>query len=267
MANQLLITSILSILISFVHSQLQSSLEYTNSSTVINPTDKPFDINDIDFGHCGTSRSDSFKFLQDAQRPFCLKFYNAATTTGILYYYLGIRVDRHTLAAISGSNLGETAGASPNNTINWRSEKDVWVVFEAGGLSTTPKLARKWNAKKKIYHVFTQMSVVIVLEQGKVYDLVWDEGCNACTEKSCIEGNCAISQNSCQAGTNKCDFSIYVSWYGSDGNGRYLLTAGQRLGMFSAPSAQSYYNYVKNNLDTDLIVFPRIHLNMDKREG
>ena len=103
--------------------------------------------------------------------------------------------------------------------------------------------------------VFTQLSVVIVLNNGLVDEVVWDNGCYACSEEQCIKGNCGIPLNECQAGTNKCDFSAYVSWYGTDKNGRYLLSAGQRLSQFQSTSARSYYDYVKENLETDQINF------------
>lgn len=103
--------------------------------------------------------------------------------------------------------------------------------------------------------VFTQLSVVIVLNQGLVDEVIWDNGCYACSEDQCIKGNCAIPINNCQAGTNNCDFSAYISWYGTDKNGRYLLSAGQRLSQFQSTSARSYYDYVKDNLETDQIPF------------
>lgn len=103
--------------------------------------------------------------------------------------------------------------------------------------------------------VFTQLSVVIILDEGKVDEVVWDSGCYACEDSNCIKGNCGIPINECQAGTNNCDFSAYVSWYGTDANGRYLLSAGQRLSQFQSVSAKSYYDYVSNNLETDQISF------------
>lgn len=97
--------------------------------------------------------------------------------------------------------------------------------------------------------------MVIVLDQGRVSEVVWDTGCYACPPDRCIEGNCAIVQDDCQASTGKCDFSAYVSWYGTDAKGRYLLSAGERLSQFQSTSAQTYYDYVRNNLDTDFLEF------------
>ena len=35
---------------------------------------------------------------------------------------------------------------------------------------------------------------------------------------------------------------MYVSWYGTDKNGDYLLSAGQRLSQFQSNTAKDYYN-------------------------
>eukprot|EP00483_Globobulimina_turgida_P001596 UN01598 len=205
------------------------------------------------YGYCGTQLADTFTFLDDGKRPFCFKFKNAATGSAPYtnFYYFGTRVDLYTLVTISGSNLGETS----DGTLNWRVGADVGVQFEAGNKTTTTMLARKVNAETGQSWIFTQLSVVIILDQGKVDEVLWDNGCYSCGEENCVEGNCAMSHKDCEPGTNKCDFSAYISWYGTDANGRYLLSAGQRLSQFQSVSAKSYYDYVRNNLDTDVIQF------------
>eukprot|EP00483_Globobulimina_turgida_P005123 UN05133 len=215
---------------------------------------------DLDsYGWCGTQSGDTFRYLDDGLRPFCFKFKNAATGPGgpypyTTYFYFGTRVDLYTLVTVSGSNLGETI-ATENNTLNWRPGADVGVKFEAGNKTTTTMLARKVDAETGKSWVFTQLSVVIILDQGHVDEVLWDKGCYSCGEDTCIEGNCAVLQDDCQAGTNKCDFSAYISWYGTDTDGRYLLSAGQRLSQFQSVSAKSYYDYVRDHLDTDVIKF------------
>ena len=55
------------------------------------------------YGWCGTRPTDTFTFLEDAERPFCLKFKNAVTEDGdphIVYYYFGTRVDRYTYVTL-----------------------------------------------------------------------------------------------------------------------------------------------------------------------
>eukprot|EP01083_Nonionella_stella_P197937 727253_1 len=210
---------------------------------------------EVIYGHCGTQFTDEFVFLDDGKRPFCFKFKNAATggEPYTSFYYFGTRVDIYTLVTVSGSNLGEQVAG--NNSLNWLSRADVGVQFEAGNKTTKTMLARKYDAEEDTAWVFTQLSVVIILDQGHVDEVIWDTGCYSCDAAHCIKGNCAINQDDCQAGTNKCDFSAYVSWYGTDGTGRYLLSAGQRLSQFQSVSAKSYYDYVRNNLDTDVVIF------------
>ena len=148
------------------------------------------------------------------------------------------------------ANLGETS--SDNDTLIWRSGADVGVQFEAGNLTSSTVLAR-YEDDDGNWWVFTQLSLVIVLDEGLVSELLWDTGCYSCEDANCIEGNCALSISDCS--DNNCDFSAYVSWYGTDSNGRYLLSAGQRLSQFQSTSAQTYYEYVKDNLNTDAISF------------
>lgn len=219
------------------------------------------------FGWCGTSPLDSFAFLDDSEMPFCFKFNNAAIAQDPPYpvfFYFGTRVDIFELVSLQGSNLGEQTTYVGNNTAQWRPNSDVGVQFEAGNLTTKTLYARKYDPETGKLWVFSQLSVVIILEMGRVKEVIWDDGCYACGEDSerCVEGNCAIDADTCgRGGNNHCDFAAYVSWYGTDRNGRYLLTAGDRLSQFSEGSAKSYYNYVRDHLDTDWITFCQLSSN------
>ena len=121
-------------------------------------------------------------------------------------------------------------------------------------MTSSTALVRYEDSDGKLW-IFTQLSMVIVLDNGLVSELIWDEGCYSCSSDKCIKGNCAIPINECQAGSGNCDFSAYISWYGTDSNGRYLLSAGQRLSQFQSTSAKTYYEYVRDNLQTDQISF------------
>ena len=41
-----------------------------------------------------------------------------------------------------------------------------------------------------------------------------------------------------------------MSWYGTDKDGQYLLSSGQRLSQFQDQSARSYYNGVDNEANS-----------------
>ena len=128
------------------------------------------------------------------------------------------------------------------------------VQIEAGNITSSTMFARYIDDDDDVW-VFNQLSLVLFVDEGKITELIWDKGCYACEDANCIEGNCAIPLTDCVATTNNCDFSVYLSWYGTDTDGRYLLSAGQRLSQFQKTSARSYYDYVKNTLGTDDIDF------------
>jgi len=197
-------------------------------------------------GNCSTRSTDRFTFLDMAKVPFCFKFNGASTGSEpySYFFYFGTQVDQYSLIQLDDSNLGDLTGDI------WREDQDVEVQIEAGGVSSSSIFARKWDGNE--LWVFTQLSAVIVVEEGIITEVVWDEGCFGCDDANCIDGNCAIAGTTCDA-EGGCDFSAYVSWYGTDTNDRYLLSAGQRLSQFSSASASAYYDYVKSSLDSDFV--------------
>lgn len=128
------------------------------------------------------------------------------------------------------------------------------MEIEAGGMTSGTMYARKTVDSQR--WIFNQLSLVIVVEAGKVTELIWDEGCFGCDDAHCIDGNCAIPESDCDSEGN-CDFSAYISWYGTDTNDRYLLSAGQRLSQFTSKTASAYYDYVKDSLNSDFVNWQR----------
>ena len=150
-----------------------------------------------------------------------------------------------------------------NSTEKWLLNHDVGVQFEAGNVTSKTMYARYYDQVNEQMWVFNQLSIVIVLKDGYVDEVYWDEGCDACPDSRCIQGNCAINTLDCNiGGENGCDFSLYVSWYGNDLKNRYLLTAGDRIGMF-ASSAKYYYNYVREQFDSDWVTFCELSSNTE----
>ena len=62
---------------------------------------------DDPYGFCGTQPTDTFTFIEDAEKPFCFKFKNAVSShpNNYLYYYFGTRVDTYTLVSLQGCML------------------------------------------------------------------------------------------------------------------------------------------------------------------
>ena len=103
-------------------------------------------------------------------------------------------------------------------------------------------------------------NLVIKMEEGKIYDVVWDNGCfdcdNSCqndivsnsvfnssiiqTYSNCYEQNCVKGSED-----NNCDPKFYITWFGTDKDKRQLKTAGLAMTKFKHYSVSSLYSSVK----------------------
>ena len=107
-------------------------------------------------------------------------------------------------------------------------------------------------------------NLVVKMEEGKIYEIVWDNGCFDCdstcdqglestsvlnsnattTYDNCYESSCASGTNS-----NNCDPKFYVTWFGTDKNKRQMKTAGLAMTKFKSYSIKSLYSSVKGIFD------------------
>jgi hypothetical protein len=104
-------------------------------------------------------------------------------------------------------------------------------------------------------------NLVIKMEEGKIYEIVWDNGCFDCTN-NCQENivtssvfNSTITQTyeNCyetEACTNdnevsNCDPKFYITWFGTDKDKRQLKTAGLAMTKFKHYSVGSLYFSIK----------------------
>ena len=102
-------------------------------------------------------------------------------------------------------------------------------------------------------------NLVIKMEEGKIYDVVWDNGCfdcdNSCqndivsnsvfnstitqTYNNCYDQNCIMGSED-----NNCDPKFYITWFGTDKDKRQLKTAGLAMTKFKHYSIGSLYSSV-----------------------
>ena len=105
-------------------------------------------------------------------------------------------------------------------------------------------------------------NLVIKMEKGKIYDIVWDNGCFDC-DNSCQEGIISTSVfNSSETQTydncyeteactinndaSNCDPKFYITWFGTDKKGNQLKTSNLAMSKFKKYSISSLYSSVKN---------------------
>ena len=105
------------------------------------------------------------------------------------------------------------------------------------------------------------LNLVIKMEKGKIYELVWDNGCFTCGEDKCQKNlvskdikdeNKTMSYENC---FEKCDKEnknknlepkFYITWFGSDKNKRQLKTAGLAMTKFKPYISESFKTSIKD---------------------
>ena len=113
-------------------------------------------------------------------------------------------------------------------------------------------------------------NLVIKMEEGKIYEMVWDNGCFDCEEKNCIKDLISKSvfyplinqtYESCREYKlkeegeestlseelkNKLQPKFYITWFGTDKDKRQLKTAGLAMTKFKPYIySGSFYSAIK----------------------
>jgi len=119
-------------------------------------------------------------------------------------------------------------------------------------------------------HVAQVLNLVINLKNGHLSSFAWDNGCAACSPSSCIQSSKSLSLPSFKEGPaffsvgacgedlpkcppddeNSCDMKVFVSWAGTDKDGRNLVSAGTRLSKFTGPTLKSVYGTMNDNYNS-----------------
>ncbi|MES1907757.1 MAG: hypothetical protein MHM6MM_000813 [Cercozoa sp. M6MM] len=121
---------------------------------------------------------------------------------------------------------------------------DIYVFIEAGGVRSE---LLPWRTDGL---VVTSFSISVVVDEGKVKSLKWDQDMRrTCSKFSLLQNNCAVPEAQCRTQTNTsaeydCDVQIYIVWQGSDKKGRFFTSAGQALSRLRYGSVGSMFEDV-----------------------
>lgn len=139
--------------------------------------------------------------------------------------------------------------------------RDAWSSLPSLLNSTTLSLSvqseervsfqKMWRGDGKSYPF---LSVVIKVENGKVTQVAWDDGCYDCSdcEENTFEYDgsryrfsdkqCAYRDSKCEKGgvTKLCELSVFVSWSGTDKRGMPLLSQRLRFSRFDPDDVAEY---------------------------
>jgi len=133
----------------------------------------------------------------------------------------------------------------------------VWLEFPAFDIRSESRIMLyNYNiSKSEDYELLVgSRAITVVMEQGVVVDMYWDDSCTACSEQYCLEGSCSsvISQISPPCHDQfalaedpfRCGLKIYVAWRGTD-------NLNQTLNSYtSVPSRFQKYSYIASAYDT-----------------
>lgn len=208
------------------------------------------------------------------------------TTICIHFKEIGIRmafsieVDKFSLFNIAGGYyLSEQF--SKNKTIS-----DITLIAQIFENTTTfPAVFYSKNEKNENIF-FPLINIVIKVEKGYIYDIVWDNNCYSCKDEQCqdylseniyknsdtkIFKNCYKKTDSCgsEEETLNCDPKFYVTWFGTDKDNRQMKSSNMAMSKFKHYSIGSLYDNLCKAFDNqkDSINFETIEDNVRKIVG
>lgn len=94
-------------------------------------------------------------------------------------------------------------------------------------------------------------TMIFEIKDGTPTAISWDDGCfggsTGCPTSLCYDKhNCAVKRSTCIGEKHECDLKFYAGWFGTDKNGRYLVSAGRRLSRFRGYSLNDAYDAAKD---------------------
>lgn len=129
----------------------------------------------------------------------------------------------------------------------------------------------EYNNENSYSRIFPMLNLVVKMEEGNIYEIVWDNDCFNCDKKNCMElqgisifnssdsldyKNCFEEEINCFGGSNStdtnealelnsCEPKFYVTWFGTDKNKRQLKTSGMAMSKFKHYSIKSLYSSIQ----------------------
>jgi len=114
-----------------------------------------------------------------------------------------------------------------------------------------------------IIYVVPYWVAIVNLKDGIPTGIDWDDGCYGCGGDSCIMDTCAVDKSTCEIDGLDCDIKVYMGWFGTDGDGQYLVSAGKRPSRFKQYSISSAVSSAANTAYDNLPDAPTFSGNDD----
>ena len=147
------------------------------------------------------------------------------------------------------SNFTQALVEHPNTTVR------VWLEFPAFNLRSESRvMLYKYNSTddKKDLLVGCR-AITVVVNQGVMTDLYWDDTCNGCSDDYCIERSCSSviedlrpvcgNSDALKEDPFHCGIKIYIAWIGTDKKNVTLNS------YTSVPSRFEKYSFIASAYD------------------
>jgi len=110
-----------------------------------------------------------------------------------------------------------------------------WFQAEFSGVASSYKYRSDGGT-----NIVPFWTLIITLDDGYVSTIEWDDGCLGSCDP-CVDLTCTIPISECTSQLT-CDPKFYIGWYGTDRDGRYLVSAGKRYSRFRSYSLSSAFS-------------------------
>lgn len=185
-------------------------------------------------------RSSGYSKGDDAPTALCLLVGNNATGQWDRVLF-DVEVDDFTLFELTDAAAGNTRwifDSPPNGGADVRLQV---------GTTVSDFRNVQWTVET-IDYAAAFLTAVVVMEDGSIEDIEWDDGCDGCSGARCHRsgdengGTCGITRVDCDTGDLSCNPKVYVAWLGTDSDGFYATSAGKTWSRFRQFSVNEIYS-------------------------
>ncbi|CAD7958410.1 unnamed protein product [Amoebophrya sp. A25] len=189
------------------------------------------------------------------------------TASGVKKMVYSVKVDEHASLTLTGSQgLTDSAIQGENSRVY------AWAAA-AGEGSAHPiscsgnDLRRNRVTCPQIYRqgskIVPFVSLVINVSEGAVKSLVWDNLCPNCSDDACLRSQTALDEKyeptgeardvskTCSQDTSGLeqahDFKIFLTWAGTDVNGRHCKSSAFRFSRFAGSTLSDMYRFTTDS--------------------
>jgi len=135
-----------------------------------------------------------------------------------------------------------------------------YVAVQVPGLQRSDfvSLAKAETEGSYTGYVVPFTTIIFQLTDGQPVSSAWDDGCFACTDAECVSGRFCGTKNSMYQDLidSGIDLKVYIGWFGTDVDSKYLTSADKRFSQFRRYSINQVYQSAASTVGNASPAFP-----------